>query len=177
MNLLKQKLILIDGPTGSGKTTTAHLLYKKLKHTAFLGRDEVKWFVSDFSRLHKRDIMIADRVVLAMCKEYLSLGKSVVIEQCFRRKKVVNPYLDLAKKKKIPILAYELIAPKDILLHRVRCRPYMCPGKKNLPLWRIRKQILAYPHKHFTSARLNFNSAELSASQIANSIIKDIKKA
>lgn len=177
MNLSQQKIILIDGPTGSGKTTTASLLYKKLKHTAFLGRDCIKWLVSDFSRLRRQDIMIADKIILAMCEEYLQFGKSIVVEQCFRRKNVVNPYLELSKKKKIFLLAYELTAPKEVLLHRIKHRPYMCPGKKNLPLWRIQKQISAYPHKNFTSARLKFDTSKLSVHQIVSRIIKDIKEA
>jgi adenylate kinase family enzyme len=177
MDLSKRKIILIDGPTGAGKTTTSDLLYKKLPKTAFLGRDRIKWFASDFSRLRKRDIMIADRVVEAMCKQYLDFGLSILIEQCFRRKNVVNPYLVLSRKRKIPLLAYELIAPKKILLHRIKHRPYMCAGKNNLPLWRIHKQIAAYPHKHFTASRLKLDSSQLSAVQIANRIFKDIKEA
>lgn len=177
MNLSKQKIILIDGPTGSGKTTTAGLLNKKLKHTAFLGRDRIKWFVPDFSRLCKKDIITADRAVVAMCKEYLDSGASVVVEQCFRREHVIRLYLDLLKNKKIPLLAYELTAPKEILIGRVNHRPYMWPGKKNLPIWLIWEQLSAYPHKNFVPVRLKFDSSKLSARQIASRIIKDIKEA
>ena len=153
------------------------MLYKKLKHTAFFGRDEIKWFASDFSRLKRKDIALADRVVFAMCKEYLEAGKSVFIAQCFRRKGIVDPYLNIARVKKIPLLAYELKAPKNVLIHRIKHRPYMCPGKKNLPLWRILKQIAAYPHGNFTDVRLTLDSSILSAKQVANYIFKDLKKA
>ena len=175
MNLSKQKLILIDGPMGAGKTTTAGLLYKKLGCTAFLGLDRVKWFVSDFSRTCEKDRIMTNKVVLAMCREYINYRLSIVMEQSFRKKDVINLYLDLSKKHKIPLLVYELTAPKRILLNRIKHRPYMCPGKKNFPLWRILQNINAYPHKPFAPVRIIFDSSKLSARQIVNRIVKDIK--
>jgi len=176
MNLSKQKIIIIDGPMGSGKTTTANLLYKKFKYTAFLGLDRIKWFVSEFPRTYKANQMTA-KVILAMCECYLNCGMTVVIEQSFRKKSVMKPYLDISKKKNIPILVYELTAPKEILIDRVKHRVNICPVKKKLPFWRRLLNINAYPHKPFAPVRLMFDSSKLSAGQIVNQIIKDIKAA
>lgn len=176
MNLSKQKMIIIDGPMGAGKTTVATLLYKKFNNTAFLGLDRIKWFVSKFPRTNKSNKMTA-RVILCMCRCYLQHGLPVVIEQSFRKKSTMKSYVDLAKEKKIPLFIYELAAPKEILIDRVKHRPDMCPEKKKLPFWRRLQNINDYPHKSFYPVRAAFDSSKLSARQICNLIIKDIKSA
>ncbi len=76
----RQKFVLvIDGLMGSGKTTVSALLHKKLKRTAHIGLDRVKWFVSDFKRTPEEN-EIARNIVLAMMKEYLKHDISVIVE-------------------------------------------------------------------------------------------------
>ena len=176
MNLSRQKLILIDGPMGAGKTTTASLLYKRLGYTAFLGLGHIKWFISKFPMTDKASRMVS-KVILTMCKCYLDQGLPVVVEQSFREKGMMTPYLNLAKKKKIPVLIYELIAPKEILLNRIKNRPNLCPEKRKYPLWRIKRCLNSYPRQSFAPIRLNFDSSKLSPRQIVNRIVKDIKAA
>lgn len=176
MNLARQKIIIIDGPIGSGKSTVAGLLYKALLHTVFLSVDKIKWLNSSFSRFNEADQIMADKVILGMCKEYLKAGLSVVIERSFRRKSMIQPYLNLSRRLKLPLLVYELTAPKSILISRIRHRTYVCPGKKNPPLWRIMTNINAYPHELYAPVRLKLDSLSLSARQIANHILKDIKQ-
>src|SRR3989338_1424432 len=98
-NIRKKFFVVIDGPMGAGKTTVAKLLHQKIKRTALLGIDRVKWTVSDFSRSSKDNAMTAD-VVLAMCKEYLKHGLNIILDQGFMRKEFLNPYLQLAKKER-----------------------------------------------------------------------------
>lgn len=175
MKLSKQKIIIIDGPTSAGKTTTANLLYKRLKHTAITGIDYIKWFVSGFSCTKKENQMTAN-IVLTMCRRYIHYGLSIIIEQCFREKKVMDPYLNLAKRNHIPLFIYELYAPKKILLDRNKHR-LETPPERKAPLQRVLMNINSYPHKPYAKIRSSFDSSELSTRQIVNRIIKDIKLA
>jgi uridine kinase len=88
MRVLNKKfIIIIDGPMGSGKTTVATILHKKLKRTAHIGLDRIKWFISDFKRIPE-DNEIIRSVVVAMTKEYLKQGISVIVEQGMRKERI-----------------------------------------------------------------------------------------
>jgi len=176
MNLAKQKLIIIDGPMGAGKTTTADLLHLKLIDSTVTGICRIKHCVSGFSN-NKKEYRIATDVILAMCRCYLRYGKSIIIEQCFRKKEIMEPYLNLAEKNHLPIFIYELHAPKKILLARIKRRPKEPIKDNQVPYHKRVRNINSYPRLPYAPVRLYLDSSELSARQITNRIIKDLKAA
>ena len=50
---MKKFIVILDGPMGSGKSTVGELLAKKLRRTALVNEDKIKWFISDFKRSKK----------------------------------------------------------------------------------------------------------------------------
>ncbi len=119
----KPFFVIIDGPMGSGKTTVTKLLQDKLPRTAFLGTDKIKWFLSGFDRTSSADKEVSRAVTLGMCKEYLSRGFNVVLDQGFREKAWAMPFLKLAKKEGVRLMVYRLDASDEVLLERVAARP------------------------------------------------------
>src|SRR3989304_5550709 len=91
------RFIVIDGPMGSGKTTVAGLMHPKLKRTALVGVDRIKWFVSDFRRT-KKDNAVAREALLAMCEAYLKNGIDILLAQGFVNQGGMAPFLKLAKR-------------------------------------------------------------------------------
>lgn len=72
-------LLIIDGMTGAGKTTTTRLLADSIPRLAVVGMDKIKKFISDFER-GERDNLIARDVTFEMTRSYLEHNISVVIE-------------------------------------------------------------------------------------------------
>ena len=77
---MKKFLILIDGPMGSGKTTTSKLVNARLPDTARIALPDVKRLVPNFRENDKTLAVVRD-VVQAMMEKYLEHGISVIVEQ------------------------------------------------------------------------------------------------
>lgn len=168
----KKFLIIIDGPMGSGKTTVSALLHKKLKRTAHIGLDRIKWFISDFKRAPK-DNDIVRSVVSVMTKEYLKQGISVIIEQGMRKERI-DALKKVAKQSHARFLAYQLTAPKAVLLKRVHQRPHLSNRPKVTPA-RIERNWKAYLKSHKKPIATLIDVEKLTAKQVANRILKDLK--
>ncbi len=158
---------------GSGKSTTADHLRYLIPGSVVLGICRLKWLVSGFV-CTKKEYKIAGEVIMAMADCYLKHGKTLIIEQCFREKRLMKPYVDLSAKKKIPLAIYELQAPKSILLARIKQRPKPKLKINRLPWRKILDNIAAYPHSAFFPVRQEFDTSRLSTRKICNWIIKDI---
>jgi predicted kinase len=169
---MKKFLIVIDGPMGAGKTTVATLLHKKMKRTAYLGLDKIKWFISDFKRVPE-DNEIVREVVAAMANEYLKHGISVIVEQGMRKEKI-EELKRIAKKHRASYHFYQLEAPKALLFKRIQERPRLI-GKPRISMARIERNYNAYfAHKHPNASVLD--AEKLTAQQLATHILRDLKK-
>lgn len=158
---------------GSGKSTVGELVVKKLKRTALINEDKIKWFISDFRR-SKRDNAIVRGVLNVMAREYLKRGISLIIAQGFiKEKRPITPFLEMARATKSKLFVYHLNASKHVLLERIGNR---APSKnirtpiaksridRNLRMWRA----------HRYSIGKEFQVDKISAERISQEILKDI---
>lgn len=81
----KNKIIIITGPTASGKTTVAKLLCKKYKKCVRLDIDRVKHFVEsgfkyDDSKEGIKQWQLCTENVILLTKNYLKAGYVVIME-------------------------------------------------------------------------------------------------
>ncbi len=164
-------LIIIDGPMGSGKTTVAKLLHAKLKRTALLGLDRIKWFISDFKRI-PADNEIVRNVVAAMTREYLRQGIGVIIEQGMREERI-EALKRTAKRYGARCFVYQLDAPKALLFRRVHQRPRLA-GKPKISNTRIERNYRAHMEHKYAKAEV-LDAEKFTARQIANKILKDLE--
>ncbi len=174
----KNFILILDGPMGSGKSTVGDLVHKKLKRTALLSMDRIKWFISDFKR-SKKDNAITNAVLFKMYEEYLKQGIDLIVTQGFWKQKgspfvAPSDFAALAKKYKVRFYFYQLDAPKEVLLGRIKnrkpsalIRTPIAPSRllRNIRMWKKNKY---QPEKTFWSH-------EQSAKNIANQILKNIR--
>ena len=112
-----QYILLLSGMTGGGKTTATKLLRNKLKRTAIIGFDKVKWFLSDFER-GIRDNGIAKDIVESMARAYIKHSLSVVIEHPLTQEEL-DRYEDLAKELNLPLYKIQLYTTPEEAFKRV----------------------------------------------------------
>ena len=167
----KKFIVIIDGPMGAGKSTVGALVHKRMKRTALLGMDRIKWFISDFRR-RKKDNAITNAVLIQMCDSYLAHGISTIITQGFS-KEFTKPYIKLAKKHKAKLLFFQLNAPKAILFRRVKSRKHSVAGRPPIALSRIERNFRKW--KNYEHQGKLYETDKLSAKKVANEILKEIK--
>lgn len=166
---MKKFILLLDGMTGAGKTTTSGLLAKELPRVAIVGMDKIKKFVSDFER-GVRDNLIARDVTFVMTEKYLDLGLSVIVEQPFRSVEEVEKYEKLAKSYNIPCYKYQLHAHPDIAFQRVIMRTKQNGG--DLPQERVKHNISLFtPRDHIGFTVVD--TTDCAIEYAANLIIKN----
>jgi len=73
------KLILIDGPTASGKSSTCYALRKKLKNFAFVDREAIKRLLKHSGRNDAR--ILANKTVDFLIKNLMQLNKNILVQE------------------------------------------------------------------------------------------------
>lgn len=169
---MKQSLIIIDGPMGSGKTTIGKMLHQHLPRTAIMSTDAIKFFISDFER-GERDNAIAAAVLIQMCKEYVQQGISLLLPQGFWKKEYLEPYKKIAQDHNLRFFIYQLEAPKELLLERIAQRPVPALAKTPVPQERIVKNLATWEEHRYHEGKI-FNTAEMTPEQVVKEILKDV---
>ena len=169
---MKPKIIIIDGPIGSGKSTVANLLHKKMKKTIIIRLDRIKHLFSDYEGSPENQQLSAD-IGKAMVKECVRKNINVIVEKAFTREEFIKSFIKgLEKKSKIYI--YQLYAPIDIREKRVKNRPIPNDAKKRPTIQKIKKNTKNFENFRYKNA-IEFDSSKLTAKQVTNKILKDIR--
>lgn len=167
-------LLILDGPTGAGKTTSSELVHQEFPRTALLGMDRLKWSVSNFKRDHRNNEMI-NTVVLATTRAFLEQRVNVIVEQGFRDG-WVEQYLQLGEELQVKTVTIQLVAPRDVLLGRISERNKK-PHARNVPHplpSRVLSNIRKHAKKSFVDAKI-IDSSNHNAKQVAAEIIRSIR--
>lgn len=178
MNNLSPFLVVIDGPMGSGKTTTARLLHSKLEGTVRLERSEIKRFISNFDEdSHNK---VVQDVAMVMVDEFLKNGVSVVVEWTMSSGRVER-FKEIAKKYNIRCYVYELYAPKDLLLKRVEERTRVLLKKEELPdknkenIYKNFENNYSFRIDHKYKDATVIDSSKLSIEEVGERILSDLR--
>jgi len=150
---------------GSGKSTIAGLLLKKLQRTAVLEIEDIRRFVTG-----SEDNALAWKVIYRMCDEYLKNGVSILLKQTVASQEIVDRFLQLAKKHKCNVCFYHLQAPRDQLLKRIQNRSKNGKASKAL----INSNIAKQEQINYPTATV-IDTKEMNARDVAKLILRSWK--
>jgi len=165
-----QKIIILNGPMAGGKTSVSQLLFKKMKRTVLLGNDHLKCFVSDYQRT--KPGIPGDRKTLsegtfALYKIFIDKDFSIILDNFFIEKSELRIFENYARKKKKDLYLFQIEAPTNVLLDRVRRRSDKMSPKINL-------EKISWYKKTKREDIMTFDSSILSAEQITKAILNNI---
>jgi broad-specificity NMP kinase len=123
-------LIFIEGPMGSGKTTTSKLLNQRLPDTARIAMPDIKRLIPNYKE-NKNTLVILRDVMNGMVDTYLKHNVSVIVE-LVTKADGVEILRETAKKYDARFFGYRLSAPKDIREKRVHDRTRETLGVETL---------------------------------------------
>lgn len=172
---MRNFLLILDGPTGAGKTTAANAVHAVFPRTALLGMDRVKWAVSHYKRNSRNNAIVND-VIFVMTAEFLKHHLNVIVEQGFCEG-VVEAYQSLGKKLGAKVVTIQLTATRAVLVQRILGRRKTAEARQHplLPMSRILRNIRRHAAKRPIRGFV-IDTTLLQPSQVAAKILQYIRK-
>jgi predicted kinase len=118
------KLILINGPTGIGKSTIAGKLHEALSLSFLLDIDAQRRYISGYKENREESGELVVRLSLAIVENYLQNGHDVIIDKVFTDTQATDRFLELGKKYDAGTFEFVLNADKETLIARANERGY-----------------------------------------------------
>ncbi len=118
------KLILINGPTGIGKSTVAQKIYQASPLSFLVDIDALRRCISGY-REHKDESRELSLLVSESITEtYLKSGYDVIIDKVLIDTETVNRFIEVGKKYGADVHEFVLNASKDLVIRRAEERGY-----------------------------------------------------
>ncbi len=163
----RQFLLIVNGPSCGGKSTTANLFLERYGNIFNAKYDHIKWLISDYDR--RRDIDTVYEMTLEVARIALKNNLSVLKEGGLFEP---ENYVQLAKDFNVPFFVANVSAPEDVLEQRFLDR---IEAKKNgAKIANVDPDRFRELNKIYLSTKmespLEFDSSKQSAEEIVRTI-------
>jgi tRNA uridine 5-carbamoylmethylation protein Kti12 len=120
-------LIIINGPSGVGKSTTAAILHERMPLSFLLDIDAQSRFISHYREYSEERWELSKAVSLAIVDAALSLSRSVIVDKMIYESSTLDQYRSVGERHSATITEIILWAPKDVVMERAHARGWR-PG-------------------------------------------------
>ena len=118
------RIIIINGPTGVGKSTVAKLWHEQEPMSFLLNVDEVRRGISHYVEYRQESGALSHAIGRSIIRTVFENGRDVILEQCMIHQDVIDAYRAVADEFSADIHEYILWAPKALVLERAHARGY-----------------------------------------------------
>ena len=118
------KLILINGPTGIGKSTTAQKIHQAYPLSFLVDIDALRRYISGYREYKDESKQLSLLVSESIVATYLRCGHDVIIDKVFIDTQTVERFVELGKKYEADVREFVLNASKELVVKRAKARGY-----------------------------------------------------
>ena len=119
------KLILINGPTGIGKSTIAGKIHQTLSLSFLLDIDAQRRYISAYKEHRDESLDLVLKLSCAVIESALQNGRDVVIDKVLTDTEVSERFLELGRKYGATVFEFVLNTDKETLVARANERGYI----------------------------------------------------
>jgi predicted kinase len=116
---MKQTVLILRGPAASGKTTLGEKLRNFDKKIAWLSIDVIKPI---FTHYEYKSLDETNKMAVVLLEHLLNQGYSVVVDGIFIHPEHLQSLKEVAEKKDIPVVIYQLTCTLETLIKRHKDR-------------------------------------------------------
>ncbi len=119
------KLILINGPSGVGKSTVAEKLHREIPLSLLVEVDVWRRFISAYKEHREESLKLAYQYTVSAIDSYLKTGNSVIVDKVILdAPDILNAITALGQKYGAEIHEFVLVADKQKVVERAAQRGY-----------------------------------------------------
>ncbi len=126
------KLILINGPTGIGKSTIAQKIHQDLPLSFLLDIDAQRRYISGYREHRAESLDLVIKLSLATVENYLQSKHDVVIDKVITDVEMAEKFFELGRKYNATVFEFVLNTDKETLVARAGERGYKEGGMLTL---------------------------------------------
>lgn len=122
------KLIIVNGPSGVGKSTLVERLHAEMPLCLLVDIDSIRRFITSYRENLKESSELSFRLAEAMLNSYLTSGNSVIIDKTLLyADEVLDTFIAIGKQHGAEVHEFILSVDKDTLINRAEARGFR-PG-------------------------------------------------
>jgi predicted kinase len=140
------KLIILNGPSGVGKSTLAKRLHAELPLSLLIEIDTWRSFISGYREHRKESLELATRQALVAIEMHLCVGHDVIVDKAILdADEILDEMRDLGERVGASVHEFMLIADKEVVLNRAELRGYLPGGlltpERAAERWELAKSL------------------------------------
>lgn len=172
---MKNKLILINGPAGVGKSTLAKIIHENIPFSLRIDIDKIKFSISNFREDNAKSVKLSIETGFEMAKYYLCEGGSVIYDRM-----IWGGYNTIEKMKKfcdendITFVHIVLNSSEDVIEKRAQERGFKYESEGGLNPEKLKKFFKEFNEHLPENISLNIDTTNLSPNEIWEKIKSEL---
>ncbi len=133
------KLIILNGPSGVGKSTLAARLHSQMPASVLLDLDEIRRSIPGYPEKREETLRLSFEYAFKAMEDHFKAGQDVIIDKGIFQSEVLDTLISVANKYNAKVSEFLLFAERETVKKRAEDRGFKPGGlltsEKVVELW------------------------------------------